>query len=271
MWAAGSCQVSNPVARRRRAPSAVRRSTSPGVSPSDEQPGEQLQQDLGLGVAAHRPEHGAQRAVGPGDERRRQRVRRAAARARTRRGGPARARSRCPRLCSRTPVPGTATWHPKPDAFDWMRLTPIRRRRRRRGGSSPPSRCGLTRSAARSGRKRAAASVEPLVARSTSGASAPVGKHARGGRRRPAGRLDEEVGPGRVVDIGQVVASSRSAMPAAGQGEVALRVRRDGPDVVAPHAAGRAARPSRRSELARSAGEYSPAPTSSSASPNSPS
>ena len=79
MWAAGSRQVSNPrlpgvVRTQRGAPMA-----SPGGSMPDEQPGQHLEQDLGLRVAAHGAEHRPQRPIGSGDQRRRQRVRRSPA------------------------------------------------------------------------------------------------------------------------------------------------------------------------------------------------
>ena len=40
-------------------------------------------------------------------------------------GWPGRRENPMPRLWSSTPVPGTATWLPKPDAFDWIRLTAL--------------------------------------------------------------------------------------------------------------------------------------------------
>ena len=78
----------------RRAPSAGAPMTRPATAVA-QQAGEQLQQDLRLGVAAHRAEDGAQRAVGAGDERGATACAAGAGPARTRRDGRARARSRC--------------------------------------------------------------------------------------------------------------------------------------------------------------------------------
>ncbi len=60
-----------------------------------QQPGQQLQHHLRLRVAAHRPEHGAPRAVGTGHRARATTSRVGGGPARTPPGDPARARSRC--------------------------------------------------------------------------------------------------------------------------------------------------------------------------------
>ena len=98
-----------------------------GDSPVAEEPGGELQQDLRLGVAAHRAEHRRQRSL-PAGEGGRQRVRRPATRSELGRV-PRREVKPIPRLWRLMPVVGSTRWLPKPEAFDWMSDTPIRRRR----------------------------------------------------------------------------------------------------------------------------------------------
>ena len=202
-----------------------------------EQPGEQLQQDLGLGVAAHRAEHGAQRPVGAGDEGRGEACaggRRPGANARR---VPSASVKPMPRSCRKMPVAGSTMWAPHPEAFDWMSVTPMRSRSTAQTTVVPPAAGGGPRRPAGRGRRCARWAVEPVRQRA-----------ARRRRRRRAARRRGRRPPTRAASASRCAqagssGSSGSVEPggdagAGGQRQVALRGRRRDVDGVAPHVDG---------------------------------
>ena len=148
-----------------------------------EQAGQQLEEDLGLAVAAHRPEHGVEVAVGPGDQGGRQGRRRAAP-------GPV-----LGRVAGLEREPDAAVVQedaaprarrrgsPSPTAFDWMRDTPMR---------SPSTDGEVDRAAAGVGLVAEPAGPSGSMAAARRGASRSGADERRRRRRpraaRPAGR-----------------------------------------------------------------------------------
>ena len=223
---------------------------------ADQPPGQQLQEDLRLAVAAHGAEHARQAAVGPGDGGRATGCGPGAGPAGTRPDGPARARSRCPGCAGRSATPGTTRWDPKPAALDCTTHTPSRSASTAVRAMVPPG-CVACRPARPPGPDRWRPAGAARRSGSTRAApSAPSCSTAR--RSWPAWRAASisEVGPGRVVGIGGQVEPRRD--PGAGQGQVALRVGRHGPDAVAEAVGPERGAPSRPGSCSRSLGANSP-------------
>ncbi len=168
-------------------------------------------------------------------------------------GWPASRLKPMPRLWRNTPVPGTTRWQPQPGGVRLdERHAHARRRRRRRGrwcrrsrrrradgaarSGSMAARRGSKRSGCEEGLRRRRARGAPRAGRSPPGAPP-----RRGGAPTPA-------------SSGSVGRSRPSAIQAAGEGEVALRRRRDRPHLVAPRGRGGAVRPTSASGTARSSG-----------------
>ena len=173
-------------------------------------------------------------------------------------GWPGTSEKPTPRLCRKTPVAGSTRCDPKSSALDCVSETP-------RPSASCAHRCVVSPSPRRAtsggGRCR-------WRRRATSGGATSVCVH-RGPRRRPGARdrgarrrrrrrraspgrswptarqrLDEQVGPLRIVRIGPE--AGRLGHHGPGQRQVALRRRRHGPQVVAPGAGAQRRAPGRR-------------------------
>ena len=219
-----------PVGRRPREHPAGCRHRVGGRLPGDEQPGEELEEDLRLAVGAHRPEDepGAARRVA--DQRRRERVRRAPARA---------VLGRMPGLQGEADAP---VLEEDPQAGDdevgaEAGRVGLGERDRR---AVPVDHVQVDGAAAGGVRgqpggvlrvDRRPPGAEPL------GREEPraVGVLVEHGGAVPTGllrRLDQQMGPAGVVGVGREVEPSGD--PRAGKREVALRIGRHRPDVVSP-------------------------------------
>ena len=250
--------------RARAAPSAARRRRRRALA-AGEQPGGELEQDLRLGVAAHRAEHGGQLAVA-GRHRRAQRVRRPPAGRAARPGGPARRLKPRPRLWRLIPVVGSTSHDPKPEALDWIRLTAIPAASavhryvvspgaggdRPAAGALEVDEAGARRRSRRAGRRRRPRRGARRAGRTPAVAAASTSRWAQRGV------------------VGVVGQAERVGEPGGAEQQVALRVRADRRQLDAERRAPQRRRPSRPATAARSASVKSPSPSASRPSPNAP-
>ena len=170
-------------------------------------------------------------------------------------GWPGTSEKPTPRLCRKTPVVGSTRCEPKSSALDWVSETP-------RPSASMAQRCVVSPSPRRAtsgpracrgrARRRAAPWRAPDPGRRGGQprrveervAVGAVEEHRRAVVADGAPRLDEEMGPLRIVRFGPE--PGRLGHRGAGQREVALRRGRHGPQVVAPGAGLQRRAPRRR-------------------------
>ena len=172
-------------------------------------------------------------------------------------GWPGTSEKPTPRLCRKTPVVGSTRCEPKSSALDCVSdtprpsascahrcvVSPSPRRATSRGRPVPrrpaprrvaPRGCASTRAAAAARRSGSRSASPSAPSKSTAGRSWPTARQ----------RLDEQVGPLRVVRVGPE--AGRLGHRGAGQREVALRRGRHGPQLVAPRAGAQRRAPRRR-------------------------